>query len=46
MALPPNPHRAALAEAAVAVLNRYQDFPSTYALSAALAPAVRRPTPW
>ena len=40
MALPPNPHRAALAEAAVAVLNRYQDFPSTYALSAALAPAV------
>ncbi len=40
MTLPPNPHRAALAEEAVAVLNRYRDFPSTYALSAALAPMV------
>lgn len=38
MNLPPNPHRAALAEEAVTVLNRYRDFSSTYALSAALAP--------
>lgn len=40
MTLSPNPHRAALAEEAVTVLNRYRDFSSTYALSAALASPV------
>lgn len=40
MSLPTNPYRAALAAEAVEILNRYRDFSSNYALSAALAPEV------
>lgn len=36
MSLPTNPHRAALAEQAVEILNRYHEFPSNYEVTFSL----------